>query len=223
MRKMEAYIFESPIGYGDAVDIQRKLHAARLAGEIPDTILLLEHKPVITLGRRGRDNHLTCTPEELYARGIDYHISSRGGDITSHGPGQWVLYPIIELKGAAADAHGYLWKLEEVAIRTASDFGVGAHRRKGMNGAWTVEGKIAAIGFHIKHWITMHGMSFNVRAVPQGFESIVACGLEGERVASLESVLGSRCPTMGAAGRRLLLNFGAVCGQEIDIKDMFTL
>ena len=164
---------------------------------------------------RGRDNWLKASPSELEARGIEYYRASRGGDITCHGPGQWVLYPIMELKGPAADTHGYLWNLEEVAIRTAADFGVEAVRREGMNGAWTAAGKIAAIGFRIKRWVTMHGMSFNATAVPEGFGLIVPCGLEGQPVASLKTLLDDECPAIEDVARRLLANFSEVCGREI--------
>lgn len=214
--KAEAYLFEQPVKYADAFDLQKRVHAARMEDRIPDTVLCLQHTPVVTLGRRGRDKHLNVTPTELEARGIEYHLASRGGDITCHGPGQWVLYPIIGLKGAAADTHGYLWKLEEVAIRTAADFGVDAYRREGMNGAWADAGKIAAIGFHIKRWVTIHGMSFNAAAVPEGFGLIVPCGLEGQAVTSLKTVLGADCPAMDAVARQLLSNFAEVCGREIE-------
>jgi len=213
----QAAIFEDPVAYGEGVRIQKKIHAARLAKAIPDTLLVMQHQPVITLGRRGRDNYLTVDSTELENLGIDYHVSSRGGDITCHGPGQWVLYPIIKLEGQSASARGYLWNLEEIAIRTASDFGVCAYRREGMNGAWTDEGKIAAIGFHIKRWVTLHGMSFNAAAVPEGFSKIVPCGLEGQPVAALKTILGPQTPSMDAVAERLLQNFGAVCGRDITL------
>jgi lipoyl(octanoyl) transferase len=217
--KAQAFIFESPLDYGAAFELQSRLHAERVAERIPDTLLLVQHPAVVTLGRRGRDNFLLSSPEELAAEGIGYHQSTRGGDITCHGPGQWVLYPIIRLQGAAASAHGYLWILEETAIRSAADFAVTARRRAGMNGAWTGAGKIAAIGFHIKRWVTMHGMSFNVEAVPRGFAHIVACGLQGEPVACLRDILGASCPSMAEVAERLLANFGAVCEREVEIRD----
>lgn len=217
--KAQAYIFDTLLDYATACDIQSDIHRERVSGTRPDTILLMQHKPVVTLGRRGRDNFLTSSPAQLRRQGIDYHTSSRGGDITCHGPGQFVLYPIIRLQGAAASARGYLWMLEEVAIRTASDFGIAAYRRKGMNGAWTDAGKVAAIGFHIKRWVTMHGMSINVDAVPDGFGHIVACGLAGQRVACFRTVLGDECPATESVAERLLVNFGAVCGRSLEIMD----
>ncbi len=215
--KAQAVFFDKPVAYGRAVKLQMRVHAARLNDKIPDTILFMRHTPVVTLGRRGRDNHLTVSTKTLAKRGIELHVSSRGGDITSHGPGQWVMYPVIRLTGNVASAHGYLEQLEEIAIRTASDFSVDAFRRKGMNGAWTTKGKIAAIGFHIKRWVTLHGMSFNVRTVPIGFELIVPCGLAGERVASLQTTLGENCPAMETVRESLLHHFDEVCQRDTEM------
>lgn len=180
-------------------------------------MLALEHEPVITLGRRARSTHLLVAPEELARRGMAFEVSSRGGDVTYHGPGQLVLYPILKLGEKEADAHGYLTNLEEIAIRTAASFGVTAHRRKGMSGAWTGAGKIAAIGFHIKRWVTLHGMSFNVAPDPGGFDLIVGCGLVGEPVASLKTVLGDACPRLSEVRERILKHFGDVCQRPVVI------
>jgi lipoyl(octanoyl) transferase len=189
-----ALFFTSPVRYADGVRLQEALVAARQAGAIPDVVLFLEHAPVVTLGRRGRQNFLLAPPDQLARQGIDFHLASRGGDVTYHAPGQLVLYPILQLGGAEADSRGYLHNLEEIALRTAADFGVAAHRRPGKNGAWTEDGKIAAIGFHLKRWVTMHGLSFNVSLDLRGFDLIVGCGLVGERVSSLQRLLGDRCP-----------------------------
>ncbi len=204
-----------PVPYDTALRWQESLHAARVAGRIPDTVLILQHAPTITLGRRGRDNFLLRAPAELEARGIAVRHASRGGDVTYHGPGQWVLYPILKLGSGGADAHGHLWNLEEVAIRTCRAFGVEATRRPGMSGAWTAQGKIAAIGFLLKRWVTLHGMSFNVRGALDGFRLIVPCGLVGQPVATLETALGAACPAMDAARDRLLDEFETVCGRTL--------
>ncbi len=190
---------DDPVPYDEGVRIQEVIHRARLEDRIPDTVLFLEHRPVITRGRRGRDNFLLSTPEDLAAKGIDYHVSSRGGDITWHGPGQVVMYPIIRLGTHEADTHGYLHNLEEVAIRTCGDYGVKAWRREGKSGAWTDAGKIAAIGFKIQRRVTLHGISFNVRPELSGFQLIVPCGLAGEPVCSLQTILGNRCPSVQEA------------------------
>ena len=187
--------------------------AARIAERIPDTVLLLQHTPVVTLGRRARDEHLLVAPEALAERGIDFHVSARGGDITYHGPGQAVLYPILKLGSKEADAHGYLWNLEEAALRTAADFGVPAFRREGKSGAWTEAGKIAAIGFKLRRWVSFHGMSFNVDVDLSGFDLMVPCGLAGEPVVSLASLLGGRCPAMPEVHAALIRHFSEVSGR----------
>jgi lipoyl(octanoyl) transferase len=133
--------------------------------------------------------------------------------VTYHAPGQVVIYPILRLGSHEADAHGYLYNLEEIAIRTAADFGIDAFRREGMNGAWTDAGKIAAIGFRLKRWVSCHGMSFNVDLDLSGFNSIVACGLEGEPVASLQTILGNACPSVEQVTERMRHHFEAVCGR----------
>jgi lipoate-protein ligase B len=211
-----AVTFARPGPYAEGLRIQERLHAARVADAIPDTVLLLQHTPVITLGRRGRTQHLLAREDALRARGIDLYEASRGGDVTYHGPGQWVLYPILRL-ARAGGSHNYLHQLEETAIRTAAAFGVSAFRRSGKSGAWTEAGKIAAIGFKIQRWVTLHGMSFNVRGPLEGFGLIVPCGLVGDPVASLETLLAGSAPPMDEAGRCLLAAFAAVTGLDLDV------
>ncbi len=210
-------VFPDPVRYRDGVRLQEALVRARQADAIPDTVLFLEHAPVITLGRRGRRNFLLARPEELAARGVDLEHASRGGDVTYHGPGQLVMYPILKLGSADNDAHGYLRNLEEIAIRTAADFGLEAYRRPGMNGAWTDAGKLAAIGFHLKRWVTLHGMSFNVDLDLQGFSLIIGCGLVGEKVSSLRSQLGPACPPMARVREAMARHFGSVCGRALTV------
>jgi lipoyl(octanoyl) transferase len=203
------------VPYATALQWQQRLHAARLGGDIPDTVLFLQHAPVVTAGRRARLNHLLTPPDLLRSRGIDFYVASRGGDVTFHGPGQWVMYPILKLGDREADTHGHLWNLEEIAIRTAADFGVPAWRVGGMSGAWAAAGKFAAIGFAVKRWITMHGMSFNVRVDLSGFSTIVPCGLVGTTVSSLAVELGARCPAESAVRERLAFHFQNVCGRPL--------
>ena len=189
--------------------------AARIAGQVPDTILLLEHTPVITLGVRACLQHVLFSPAILAQRGIDLVKSSRGGDVTWHGPGQLVMYPIIKLGEQEADARGYLYNLEEIAIRTAAAFGVEAFRRSGLTGAWTTEGKLAAIGIRLKRWVTLHGISFNVHPDLSGFAAIIPCGLAGESVTSLQVILKSACPKLDDVKKHLLANFGVVCHRAV--------
>jgi len=215
--KAWAVFLDAPLPYAAGVALQERLHAARLADAIPDTVLFVEHTPVVTLGQRGRSDGVRVPPEQLRALGVDLAPASRGGNVTFHGPGQCVLYPILRLGAHEADAHGYLFNLEEVALRTAADFGVPAYRRAGKNGAWTDDGKIAAIGFRLKRWVTLHGMSFNVNVDLAGFELIVPCGLVGERVSSLARLLGEKCPDTAQVRDRLAQHFAAVCGRELEI------
>jgi lipoate-protein ligase B len=212
-----AIFFPQLVPYSDGVRIQQQLHAERLSDRIPDTVLFLEHTPVVTLGRRGRDNFLLVPQAELARRGIDCVHSTRGGDVTYHGPGQLVMYPILKLGTNEADTHGYLWNLEEIAIRTAGDFGVRAFRKEGKSGAWTDAGKIAAIGFQLKRWVTLHGMSFNVDLDLAGFSVIVPCGLAGDPVASLKTILGAKCPALAEVRDSMKKHFEDVCGRALEL------
>lgn len=214
--KAWAVQFDEPVPYQAGLDMQHRLLAARQADEIPDTVLILQHTPTVTLGNRGRDNYLLRTPEEYRALGIEVFHAERGGDVTYHAPGQWVLYPVIRLGGTEAGSHGYLWNLEEVALRTLSDFDVHGFRREGKNGAWTEQGKVAAIGFRLKRWVSFHGMSFNVNLDLTGFQTIVPCGLVGQPVASLQTILGTGCPSMEAVRDSLLANFSSVCARDLE-------
>jgi lipoate-protein ligase B len=208
--------FQHPVAYQTGLDMQRRLLKARQDNLIPDTVLLLQHEPVVTLGNRGRDNYLLKTKEEYAALGIELVHAERGGDVTFHAPGQWVLYPILHLGGNEADSHGYLSNLEEIAIQTLNNFNVKGFRKEGMSGAWTEAGKIAAIGFRLKKWVSFHGMSFNVNLDLSGFQTIVPCGLVGEPVASLSTILGKNCPEMETVGDTLLQHFSTVCSRKLD-------
>ncbi|HOW96697.1 MAG TPA: lipoyl(octanoyl) transferase LipB [Kiritimatiellia bacterium] len=212
-----AFFLELPLPFSEGVELQERLVEARARGDIPDTVLFLEHAPVVTLGARGRTEHLKLSRDELAARGIELAPASRGGDVTYHGPGQLVMYPILKLGEREADAHGYLFNLEEVGLRTAADFGVQAWRRPGLNGIWTEAGKLAAIGFRIRRWVTMHGMSFNVDPDLGGFQAIFPCGLR-EPVTSLRALLGGRCPALSAVRDRMAVHFGAVFQRPLAVR-----
>ncbi|MDD4735379.1 MAG: lipoyl(octanoyl) transferase LipB [Kiritimatiellae bacterium] len=218
---MSAYAvwIESPVPYGLMSHVQDELLEARINDAIPDTVLFLQHAPVVTLGRRGRDACLKLNAAEYAARGIELHQASRGGDVTYHGPGQLVMYPIIRLGEHEADAHGYLFNLEEIAIRTAAEFGVEAYRRKGKSGAWTDAGKMAAIGFHLKRWVTSHGMSFNVNLPLSGFDTIVPCGLS-EPVTSLQQILAEACPSVCNVREVMTRLFSLVCGRPLSAQTL---
>ena len=219
VRPAWAFRFSRPVAYGEAAALQDRVHAARLRGDVPDLLLLMEHRPVVTLGRRGRTASLRTTSAGFARLGIEVFRASRGGDVTYHGPGQWVLYPILKLNEGPMDAHGYLHALEEIALRTAADFGVTAFRRAGMSGAWTAWGKLAAIGFHLRRWVSLHGMSFNADPDLAGFAPIVPCGLAGEPVTSLRAILGAAAPPRAAVGDRLLAHAADVLHRRIETCD----
>ncbi len=208
--------FNEPVPYQQGLNIQRRLLKARQDDLIPDTVLILQHTPVVTMGNRGRDNYLLKTETEYAEMGIELFRAERGGDVTFHGPGQWVLYPILYLGGNEADSHGYLSNLEEIAIRTLGDYGIDGFRREGKSGAWTDAGKIAAIGFRLKKWVSFHGMSFNVSNDLMGFDTIIPCGLVGEPVASLKTIQGGSCPEMATVRNSLLNHFSTICNRELD-------
>lgn len=211
-----AIFFSDPVPYAEGLRIQHNLHQARLAEKIPDTVLLLQHRPVITLGRRGRTHHLLVQEVELKKRGIDLFESSRGGDVTFHGPGQMVMYPIIRLGRHGTNSHSHLHNLEEVAIRTCADYGMEAWRREGKSGAWTAKGKIAAIGFKLERWVTLHGMSFNVEEGLDGFSMIVPCGLAGEPIASLRTLLGEKTPSIDLVAEAMASHFEQITQRRFE-------
>lgn len=215
--KAYAIFFEQPISYQDGLIFQESLLEARIKDIIPDTVLFLEHLPVITCGVRSQPEQILVSDIELKARKIEISKSSRGGAVTYHGPGQLIMYPIIKLGGNKADVHGYLNNLEEVAIRTSACFGVAAYRREGMTGAWTDEGKLAAIGVRFKRWVTFHGMSFNVDPDLSGFSTIVPCGLAGEKVTSLKILLGNKCPPVEKVRQSMADQFISACARDLTV------
>ena len=180
------------VAYPEAVALQDALVAARRAGEVPDTLLLLEHPPVVTLGRGAHAENLLLSRQALAERGVALHESGRGGDVTYHGPGQLVGWPVVALTGAERDAHRWLRLLEEALIRTVASYGIRAWREPGLTGVWTDRGKIAAIGVRLAHgWITAHGFALNVAVDVSGFSAIVPCGIRGRAVASLAGYGGA--------------------------------
>ena len=180
------------IAYPDALALQRSLVEERRAGAIGDTLLLVEHPPVLTLGVRGDGGrgHILAAPEALATRGIEVFETGRGGDITYHGPGQIVGYPIIDLNPDRRDVHRYVRDLETVLIGAAGEYGVTAGRIEGLTGVWVGNEKLAAIGVRIARWITSHGFAFNVSTDLDHFSFIVPCGIADRGVTSLERLVG---------------------------------
>ena len=190
------------VPYEDALALQQGLVEARRRGEIPDTLLLLEHPHVITLGVRVRNDrsHVVATPEQLAARGVTVHESGRGGDVTYHGPGQLVGYPIFDLAPDRRDLHRYVRDLEEALIRAVARFGIRAGRVEGLTGVWVGAEKVAAIGVRISRWITSHGFALNVSVDLDYFGLIVPCGIRDRGVTSMSRLLGRDVTVAEAAG-----------------------
>jgi len=203
------------VPYGDALELQRELVAERRAGKVPDTLLLLQHPHVLTLGvhKNTGGSHVLATPERLAALGVEIFETGRGGDVTYHGPGQIVGYPIIDLRPDRCDVHRYVRDLEEVMIRVAGEYGVEAGRVKGLTGTWVRDEKLGAIGVRISRWITSHGFAFNVSTDLTYFNLIVPCGISDRGVTSLSRILGRplALPEVEAAFVR---QFCAVFGAE---------
>jgi lipoyl(octanoyl) transferase len=177
------------IRYADGLDLQARLVAERQAGEIPDQLLLLEHDPVFTLGRNACRDNVLFSEDDIRRRGFDVFESGRGGDVTYHGPGQVVGYPIVNLSPDRRDVHRYVRDLEEVMIRCCADYGLEARRVSGMTGAWVGDEKIGAIGVRISRWVTSHGFAVNVSTDLSAFDLIVPCGIQDRGVTSLERLL----------------------------------
>jgi lipoyl(octanoyl) transferase len=180
------------VPYAEALALQRALVADRQAGRIDDVLVLLEHPHVLTLGVRGDGgrSHILANADELGSRGLDVYEAGRGGDITYHGPGQIVGYPILDLKPDRCDVHRYVRDLEDVLIRTTADFGVESSRVDGLTGVWVGREKIAAIGVRIARWVTSHGFAFNVTTDLGYFQLIVPCGIADRDVTSLAQLTG---------------------------------
>jgi lipoyl(octanoyl) transferase len=191
------------VPYADALALQRSLVEDRRSGRIDDTLLLVEHPHVLTLGVRGDGgrSHILATDELLASRGIEVYETGRGGDITYHGPGQIVGYPIIDLNPDRRDVHRYVRDLETVLIRTASDYGIGAGRIEGLTGVWVGHEKLAAIGVRIARWITSHGFALNVTTDLEHFDLIVPCGIADRGVTSLSRLIGRPVDTAEVENR----------------------
>jgi lipoyl(octanoyl) transferase len=206
------------IAYADALALQRQLVEERRVGRVDDVLLLVEHPHVLTLGVKGDGgrSHILAGAEALTAKGVEVHETGRGGDITYHGPGQVVGYPIVDLKPDRCDVHRYIRDLEEVLIRTAADFGITAGRVEGLTGVWTGpdrRSKLAAIGVRISRWVTSHGFALNVSTDLSFFDLIVPCGIGDRGVTSLRA-LGSQA-SMAEVETRLAHHFCRVFDRSL--------
>jgi lipoyl(octanoyl) transferase len=185
------------VGYAEGLELQKTLVAQRAAGDVDDTLLLLQHPHVLTLGVKAGESrsHVLASPDRLAELGVEVHETGRGGDVTYHGPGQIVGYPILDLKPDRCDVHQYVRDLEEVMIRVTAEYGFKAGRIQGLTGAWVAAEKIGAIGVRIQRWITSHGFAFNVTTDLDFFRLIVPCGISDRGVTSLGKLTGRDIPT----------------------------
>ncbi len=210
------------MAYQPAFELQRRLVAARKAGAAPDVLLLCEHTHVITLGRNGHPEHLLASQHLLSQMNVEFHSTDRGGDITYHGPGQIVGYPILNLAAIRRDVAWYVRQLEEIMIRATAEFGIEAGRKTGMTGVWVerpahgaeAAEKLAAIGVHLSRWVTSHGFAYNVSTDLRYFDLIVPCGIQGKRATSLELLLG-RTVHRAEVLPRIVRHFADVLGREM--------
>lgn len=205
------------ISYTDAYALQQRIVAVRKAAAIDDVLLLCEHPHVITLGRNGKRENLLASDHVLRQKNVEFHATNRGGDITYHGPGQIVGYPILDLSRIKQDVHWYVRTLEEAMIRASADFDVTAYRVPGKTGIWVqvfpTEEKLAAIGVHISRWVTSHGFAYNVSTDLRYFDLIIPCGINDRRATSLEKLL-NRSISLGEFKPKLVHHLAALFGVE---------
>ena len=201
------------LGYAEALELQRRVARARISGAIAeDVLLLVEHPPVVTLGRSAKEKNLLVSPQFLAARGVELFEVERGGDVTFHGPGQLVGYPIIDLKRHKRDLHWYLRQVEEALIVALGELGIAAGRNPGLTGVWTGNAtrKIASIGVHARDWVTWHGFALNVSVDLSYFDLMVPCGIEAVTMTSIARELGPAAPGIEVVRRSVSQAFGRV-------------
>lgn len=219
------------VAYAEALELQRAVARARIAGTIPqDVLLLVEHAPVVTLGRSSRDGHLIASPEFLAQRGVELFEVERGGDITFHGPGQLVGYPILDLKRHRKDLHWYLRQVEQALIEALAEFGLRGARVERYTGVWVDAGdkgprKIASIGVHARDWVTWHGFALNVTTDLRYFDLIVPCGIVDVAMTSVARELTAGAVEMRAVAGAVTRAFGATFGltpRDVAASDLVT-
>jgi len=202
------------VNYAQGLDLQSARVEAVKAGDTPEALFLLEHDPVLTLGRNAHGENVVAAPEELAAQGITVHECGRGGDVTYHGPGQLVGYPIVNLAPDRKDVWKYVRGLEEALIRTLAGYGVEADRKEGLTGVWVQEEKVAAIGVRISRWVTSHGFALNITTNLKHSDTIVPCGIREYGVTSLERLVTTP-PSLEAAGGSFAGHFAEVFGRRV--------
>ena len=209
----ERELWTVPLGrvaYEEALELQRHIARDRISGALAqDVLLLVEHPPVVTLGRAAKGKHLIASPEFLRSKGVELFEVERGGDVTFHGPGQLVGYPIVDLKRHRLDLHWYLRKIEEALINTLADYEIVAERNPSFTGVWTKGKKIASIGVHARDWVTWHGFALNVTTDLSYFDLMVPCGIDGVVMTSIARELGTDDVSMQDVVERVSAKFAA--------------
>src|SRR3954468_13258806 len=212
------------MAYEEALSLQRAVAKSRISGELDeDLLLLVEHPPVVTLGRSSKERHLLASPALLATRGVELFEVERGGDVTFHGPGQLVGYPIVDLKRHKQDLHWYLRQVEEALIRAVAPLGIRGERSAGYTGVWTQGRKLASIGVHARDWVTWHGFALNVTTDLAYFDLIVPCGIAAVEMTSVERELGTPAEEHAALAQtvrhRVAEAFGEVFALELGTLD----
>ena len=214
MNKLEVVRFTVPMAYAPMLEIQKARHDAVVRGEKPNTLFLLEHEPVITLGRNAHDAHLLESRECIENRGVALYEADRGGDVTYHGPGQLVAYPILDLNLWQRSLNWYLRELEQVIIEQLARYGIAAHREPEYTGVWVGDGKVAAIGIGVRKWVTFHGIALNINPDMSHFGLIVPCGIQEKSVTSLEALLAADRPGLSQTAQ----DFTAVFCERFELE-----
>jgi lipoyl(octanoyl) transferase len=200
--------------YKEVWDLQKAIHQKRIEDKIDDTLLLVEHNPVITMGKSGKEDNLLTPFTLLKEKGIDFYRIERGGDVTYHGPGQLVGYPIFNIKKGLIGIKPFIEKIEDVIIATLKEFSITGKKKEKMIGVWIETGKICSIGIAVKRWVSFHGFAFNVNTNLQHFDYIVPCGLKDVTMTSMQKILNNTVP-LDKVKKSIITNFGIVFNKEV--------
>lgn len=200
--------------YKETWDLQRAIHENRVNNRVPNTLILVEHNPVITMGKSGQQDNVLFPVHFLREKGVDFYHIERGGDATYHGPGQLVGYPIFNVRDGLAGIKPFISKIEESIIATLVDFDIKAEKREKMIGVWTEKGKICSVGVAVKRWVSFHGFALNVNTDLAYFDLIVPCGLKNVEMTSMQQILGREI-SMDEVKKSIIIKFGKVFNQDI--------
>ncbi|MGD8979869.1 MAG: lipoyl(octanoyl) transferase LipB [candidate division WOR-3 bacterium] len=201
-------------GYKEVWDLQKEIHEKRVEKKIPDTLILVEHNPVITMGKSGQESNVLYPVEFLKEKGVEFYEIERGGDATFHGPGQLVGYPIFDVKYGLAGIKPFIYGIEDAIIKSLGDHNIEAYKKEKMIGVWTAKGKVCSIGVAVKRWVSFHGFALNVNTDLSYFDLIVPCGLKNVEMTSMQEILGKKVP-MEEVKRSVTRNFSVIFKQDV--------